>query len=109
MNKFIIIDNNGILQDKFINETFVYIVEKKVLSGKIPKNDFFIKAKISKIKKYQIKPGRCIIISDNLFVIEYVDQFICQIKCIDGNKNGIARDVPTVMLCEYLRIIEKYS
>lgn len=50
MNKFIIIDNNGILQDKFINETFVYIVEKKVLSGKIPKNDFFIKAKISKIK-----------------------------------------------------------
>ena len=60
-------------------------------------------------QKYQIKPGRCIIISDNLFVIEYVDQFICQIKCIDGYKNGITRDVPTVMLCEYLRIIEKYS
>lgn len=108
MKTNIIIDNNGILQDKFINETFVYIVEKKVLSGKIPKNDF-IKAKISKIKKYQIKPGRCIIISDNLFVIEYVDQFIYQIKCIDGYKNGITRDVPTVMLCEYLRIIEKYS
>lgn len=37
MKTNIIIDNNGILQDKFINETFVYIVEKKVLSGKIPK------------------------------------------------------------------------
>lgn len=53
MKTNIIIDNNGILQDKFINETFVYIVEKKVLSGKIPKNDF-IKAKISKIKNIKL-------------------------------------------------------
>lgn len=109
MKKYIIIDEHGILQEKFIDETFVCITEKQVLSGKIPKNNFSIKAKISKIKKNQIKRGRCIIISDNLFVIEYVDQFICQIKCIDGNKNGITRDVPTVMLCEYLIIIEKYS
>ena len=109
MKKYIIIDEHGILQEKFIDETFVCITEKQVLSGKIPKKDFSIKAKISKIKKNQIKRGRCIIISDNLFVIEYVDRFICRIKCIDGNKNGITRDVPTVTLCEFLRIIEKYS
>ena len=109
MKKYIIIDEHGILQEKFIDETFVCITEKQVLSGKIPKNDFSIKAKISKIKKNQIKRGRCIIISNNLFVIEYVDRFICRIKCIDGNKNGITRDVPTVTLCEFLRIIEKYS
>jgi len=109
MKKYIIIDEHGILQEKFIDETFVCITEKQVLSGKIPKNDFSIKAKISKIKKNQIKRGRCIIISNNLFVIEYVDRFICRIKCIYGNKNGITRDVPTVTLCEFLRIIEKYS
>ncbi|RGS33633.1 MULTISPECIES: hypothetical protein, partial [Clostridia] len=84
-------------------------LKNKFYQEKSPKNDFSIKAKISKIKKNQIKRGRCIIISDNLFVIEYVDRFICRIKCIDGNKNGITRDVPTVTLCEFLRIIEKYS
>ena len=73
MKKYIIIDEHGILQEKFIDETFVCITEKQVLSGKTPKNDFSIKAKISKIKKNQIKRGRCIIISNNLFVIEYVD------------------------------------
>lgn len=73
MKKYIIIDEHGILQEKFIDETFVCITEKQVLSGKISKNNFSIKAKISKIKKNQIKRGRCIIISNNLFVIEYVD------------------------------------
>jgi len=34
MKTNIIIDNNGILQDKFINETFVYIVEKKFYQEK---------------------------------------------------------------------------
>lgn len=109
MQDYLIIDKNGILQEKFIDETFMYITEKQVLSGKIPKTDFSIKARMPKMKKYQIKPGRCIIMSDNLFIIECVNRFICRMKCIDGNKNGITRDVPTVTLCEYLRIIQKYS
>lgn len=54
MKKYIIIDEHGILQEKFIDETFVCITEKQVLSGKIPKNYFSIKAKISKIKKIKL-------------------------------------------------------
>ena len=51
MKKYIIIDEHGILQEKFIDETFVCITEKQVLSGKSPKMISVLRQKYLKLKK----------------------------------------------------------
>ena len=109
MKSYIIYDEYGVMQAKYSDDEFVYSTERRVLSGKFPKADFDTKAKMAKMKKCHITLGRCIVISDNLFIFEYVDCFRCTLKCIDGDYIGFTRNIPTVTLCDYIRITEKYS
>ena len=109
MRDYIIYDEYGVIQTKFVDDEFLYFTEKRIFSGKFPKTDFDTKAKMAKMKEFHINPNRCIVISDNLFTIKYVDRFRCTLKCIDGDNIGITRKVPTITLCEYIRIRGKYS
>lgn len=109
MKNYIIYDEYGVMQTKYIDDDFVCSTERRFFSRKFTKADFDTKAKMAKMKKCHINPSRCIVISDNLFTFIYVDRFRCTLKCIDGDKIGIIRNIPTVTLCEYIRITEKYS